>query len=99
MFLAGSSSLNVAALNYGVYFLLTIAGIYFGRKRILSLLMLLGAWVGGIINVLALGNYAGRNGYSEEIYILYALLLSGYKLLSRDQYFLHSIHHGVEFCL
>lgn len=85
-FLASGSALNVAALNCGIYFILAVLGICFWKNKVNSIVMTAGAWLGGLVNVLAPGNYVRRNTYAEELHIIYALKLSVFKLWERGQY-------------
>lgn len=75
-FLASGSSLNVAALNCGLFFLIgAYALLCLGKKKepIVAFSCALG---GAIINVVAPGNYARHSAYSAENNVLKAISIA-----------------------
>lgn len=71
-FLASGGSLNLVALNCGLYLIVGFLGIMIYRKKKISLICFFGALLGAIINVIAPGNYI-RHGENTPYSVIGAL--------------------------
>ena len=71
-FLASGGSLNLTALNCGLYFIVGILGLTVYQKKKISIICFLSALTGAVINVMAPGNYI-RHGESTPYPVIEAL--------------------------
>lgn len=69
-FLVSGSSLNVTALNCGIYLLISVAGIYVYSQKKNAIIPFVCAFAGGVINTLSPGNFSRHDSVASADYTL-----------------------------
>lgn len=82
-FLVSGGSLNVTALNCGIYLLIAYVGGWVYRKKMTAIICFASALAGGIINVIAPGNYLRHS--TDSYPVLSALSLANYHEMQQLQ--------------
>ncbi len=85
-FLASGGSLNITALNCGLYLLIGFIGYRVYNRKGKAIICFASALLGGIINVTAPGNFARHSMMQLQYDILGAAKAAAYEVWSRLQY-------------